>query len=238
VSSYPSIPIGSSPEAELRFDSWWGFYHSSLQSPILLSIVPLLFLLYLLLRPLPSGTSAQRFLRGYAWIFTLATLLDLFATGPLLNALGLSGFGAMLLIFPFVLLGDFRVLLLLFSEAGTRPDRRAVTRRAALFTFLVPLTTGLLYARVWLGWADWPSQVLWLIYELGFSAFALWLYQHMPTPALRAIALYVLVYYALWASADVLILLGVDAGWGLRVLPNQLYYAWFVPFAVFRLRRD
>jgi DNA polymerase-3 subunit chi len=39
------------------------------------------------------------------------------------------------------------------------------------------------------------------------------------------------------ASADVLILMGVDAGWGLRVIPNQLYYAFFVPFAVWRLAR-
>jgi hypothetical protein len=46
---------------------------------------------------------------------------------------------------------------------------------------------------------------------------------------------YVAVYYALWALADVLILVGrLDAGWGLRVIPNQLYYALYLPFVYFR----
>ena len=42
---------------------------------------------------------------------------------------------------------------------------------------------------------------------------------------------YVAVYYALWGIADALILAGFDAGWGLRVLPNQLYYSFWVPVA-------
>ena len=36
------------------------------------------------------------------------------------------------------------------------------------------------------------------------------------------------------ARAGMLILLGVEAGWLLRILPNQLYYAFFVPFAYLR----
>jgi len=112
-----------------------------------------------------------------------------------------------------------------------------VSQSAAAWTLLVPAATGVLYSPAWLGLASWPTQGLWLIYELCFAALALWLRRRMPTPALRAIALYAFAYYALWASADVLILRGVDAGWGLRALPNQLYYAWFVPFAFFRLLR-
>ena len=41
----------------------------------------------------------------------------------------------------------------------------------------------------------------------------------------------------LWATADVLILAGVDLGWALRLLPNQLYYAFTVPFFWWRTRR-
>jgi hypothetical protein len=42
----------------------------------------------------------------------------------------------------------------------------------------------------------------------------------------------VAVYYALWATADLLIRYGgIDAGWLLRALPNQLYYAFWIPFA-------
>jgi hypothetical protein len=40
----------------------------------------------------------------------------------------------------------------------------------------------------------------------------------------------VAAYYGLWAAADVLILCGVDAGWPVRLVPNQLYYGFFVPF--------
>jgi hypothetical protein len=222
----------------VSFDSWWAFYHSELQSLWLLLIVPSLFLLYLLLLGrVPAGTPAQRFLRVYAWVFTLGTLLDPLATGPLSRALGLSGIAATALIFGFVLAGDFRVLLLLFTEGGAVADLRRAARRAAAFTLLVPAATGVLYSPAWLGLAAWPSQLMWLIYEVCFAALALWLRRRMPTPALRAIALYAFGYYALWASADVLILSGVDAGWALRVVPNQLYYAFFVPFAYFRLAR-
>jgi len=57
-------------------------------------------------------------------------------------------------------------------------------------------------------------------------------------PALRAFfrstLLYVAVYYALWACSDLLIQIGgIDAGWLLRVVPNQLYYAWWVPVVFF-----
>jgi len=219
----------------LRFDSWGAFYHSEIQSLWLLLIVPSLFLLYLISGRVPAGTPAQRFLRGYAWVFTLLTLLDPVATGPLTRALGLTGFAATVLMFAFVLAGDFRVLLLLFAEGGAVADLRRAARRAAAFTLLVPAVTGVLYSPAWLGLAAWPSQTMWLIYELAFAALALWLRRRMPTPALRAVALYAFTYYALWASADVLILSGVDAGWALRVVPNQLYYAFFVPFAYFRL---
>ena len=53
---------------------------------------------------------------------------------------------------------------------------------------------------------------------------------------LQAVAGYVALYYALWALADVLILVfGLDAGWLLRVVPNQLYYAFWLPFVWFQL---
>jgi hypothetical protein len=79
--------------------------------------------------------------------------------------------------------------------------------------------------------------VRWLCYALRFRALALWLRRGAHDPALRAVLGYVVAYYALWASADVLILAGVDFGWGLRVLPNQLYYSFFVPFAYLRVAR-
>ena len=49
------------------------------------------------------------------------------------------------------------------------------------------------------------------------------------------ICLYAASYYLLWLTADLLILLGgFDAGWALRIVPNQLYYSFFVPLAWWR----
>jgi len=52
---------------------------------------------------------------------------------------------------------------------------------------------------------------------------------------LRDALAYLALYYALWAGADVLIqIAGLDVGWLLRVVPNQLYYAFWIPFVVAR----
>jgi hypothetical protein len=91
-------------------------------------------------------------------------------------------------------------------------------------------------------WPELAAQRLWLIYELSFLTLALVLRERFVSrgmadrpelqAGLRQVLTYVAAYYALWATADVLILYaGLDAGWLLRVLPNQLYYAFFVPFA-------
>ncbi len=56
-------------------------------------------------------------------------------------------------------------------------------------------------------------------------------------PRNGSVSRFVVLYYSLWASADLLILTtGLDLGYGLRVIPNLLYYggliatfAWFAP---------
>jgi hypothetical protein len=221
----------------VHYESWGAFYHSELQSLRLLLIVPSLFLLYLAVARPSARTPSQRFMLAWALIFSALTLLDPIANGPVARALGLSGLPATLWMFAFVLLGDFRVLVVLLTEAGRAADVRAGVRRAAVLTLLVPATTGVLYAPVYLGWIAAPGQVLWLIYELLFAALALFLRARARDADLRAIALFVFAYYALWATADVLILAGVDAGWAVRVLPNQLYYGFTVPFVWWRTRR-
>ena len=111
------------------------------------------------------------------------------------------------------------------------------------FNLIVPLATSIVYGTaVWLV-PDLPGQVMWLTYELGFIAMAVWLARvwipdHVERAELRAMlhscVAYVAAYYALWATCDVLILLGVDEGWALRMVPNQLYYALWVPFVYVR----
>jgi hypothetical protein len=224
------------------------FYASELQGTWLLWPVPLAFLAYLLSTRRTPGTGPDaRFVRAYCLVFACETLLDSFATGPLARWLGLHGTGAgtALLLF-FVLLGDYRVFVLLLRLSRPSVPLASHLGQAALWTLPVPLFA---YAsdillRALAG--DLPPQTIWLTYEVCFLALALYLRARVVPwwvgrgrPArlayLRGVTAYVAAYYALWATADVLILLGgLDAGWLLRVVPNQLYYAFFVPFVFFR----
>ena len=75
----------------MHYESWGAFYHSEIQSPLLLLIVPSLFWLYLALAAPPARTRAQQFMRRWALLFSVETMLDPIATGPLTSALGLTG---------------------------------------------------------------------------------------------------------------------------------------------------
>jgi hypothetical protein len=134
------------------------------------------------------------------------------------------------------------VLWLVLALLDAEPAPRRAAARAALAASAVPALDGLAIA---LGAG---GQGLWLVHELAFLALALWLRQRLvparaPAPwrgPLRAATGYAAAYYALWALCDALLLgAELDAAWGLRILPNQLYYAFWVPFvfAAFLARR-
>ncbi|MGH7818987.1 MAG: hypothetical protein ACREQ9_04365 [Candidatus Binatia bacterium] len=229
------------------------FYRSDLQALYAPWIAPVLFLLWLVFRESPREDGAEpaaaRFVRAWAIAFALETLLDPLVTGPLLSRFGAEEWAAAVLL-PFVLLGDFRVFLLVLFVAEPGLGLAVAAGRAALWTLVMPLVAGATH-----GFLDWssgglPGQSLWLVYETAFLllavAFALaWVPAHVAPDRrgarryLRALLAYVAVYYFLWATADALILAGLDLGWALRAVPNQLYYALWVPFAYalfFRIR--
>ena len=231
-------------------------YKSEWQGTWALWVIPLAFLAYLLLATREKDRRASTqpmaaFLGGWMLFWTLETLTDSFATGPLSRWLGWqgtsAGTGVML---TFVLLGDLRVFQLVFRIG--RPDEsfaRAL-QRAILWTLLVPIVAyGSDQAlRQWN--PKLPEQMLWLIYELSFFAVALYLRNHwVGTRAsragaenqqrLRRVLSFVAGYYLLWATADILIMgPGLDLGWAVRMLPNQLYYALFVPFVWWTFARE
>jgi hypothetical protein len=238
-------------------ESWRQLYQSDLQAVWAVWLVPALFLLHLARtwkRPGPSvEPRAAEFMRAYALVFALETMLDPFAGGPLLRWLGLAdGAAATGVMVAFVLLGDFRVFLLVLFLAT--PEPRGLPRvagAAALWTLVVPLVAVAGEAGLRALAGDLPSQAIWLVYELAFLAMALVL-RGLVVPArvaaervhlrayLRAVTAYVAAYYALWALADVLIMVGgFEVGWALRILPNQLYYAFYVPlvYGLFFSRR-
>lgn len=226
--------------------SFQALYASELQGTWAQLPVPALFLVYLAVagrrRAATCGRHGARFVLGYCVLFALETLLDPVLGGPVARGLGLSSAAQSALVFAFVWLGDFRVTALVFGLSRLPWP----WLRAAVWATLVPcVDLGLYFGLLRSLWPDLPGQVLWLVHETAFLALALWLRGALlprapfeePEPArhfLREALAYVAAYYALWAASDVLILAGLDLGWALRMLPNQLYYAFWTPFVFFR----
>ena len=229
------------------FASWRAFYDSELQGLWALLLVPALWLAWRLARGRSAAPGvhppAAGFVDAWAVAFAIETLLDPLATGPLARALG--GSAPTLLGLAFVLLGDFRVFLLVAYLAGARGRLGPALREAALLTPVVPLVAFAAQKLLESARGPLPGQLLWLLHETAFLGMVAFLRRGViaargasAPPALqgylRALTAYVAAYYGLWALSDVLILSGAEWAWGLRVLPNQLYYAFFVPFAFAR----
>jgi hypothetical protein len=208
------------------FASWHGFYAAAWQQPWALLIVPFAFASWRAVAA-PPGPGALPELRSFvvvwAILFTLETMLDPIATGPLAAALR-SPAAVTVLGLAFVLLGDLRIWWLVFRASG----RGLAPALAA--TAGVPIAAWLVTRAL----APLPEQALWLIHESLFVALAVLLSRRLSGRFERAVLAYAAVYYALWAACDVLILAGVDAGWLLRCVPNQLYYGFTVPFVWWR----
>lgn len=234
--------------------TWADIYQSNWQSVWALLPVTAAFLAYRALRALggrgrPSQSirpEAARFLDLYAIAFGITIFLDPLATGPFTRAAGIEDSTAgSALAFAFVYLGDLRVFVLLFGLAQLDSPGRALLRAAA-YALVVPIAAGLIFQAIHQADPELNGSWLWVIYELLFLAWILWFRQrwierHISAEQqetrryLRAVCLFVASYYALWPLSDLLVLLGsVDAGWALRMIPNQLYYAFFLPWTWFR----
>lgn len=204
------------------------FYRGDLQGLWALLIVPAVFLAvrpWLRERTAGADPRAARFVRAWSTIFALETMID-----PLAVGLG----GAHML--PFVLLGDFRVFVLWLAVLEPERQLARTLLEAVAWTLPVPAIAWSFHHLATAALGPLPDQMLWLVYEVAFAGLAVWwatrlIPSRRPVAErfLRATAWYVAAYYALWALADVLILAGLDAGWALRVVPNQLYYGFWVP---------
>ncbi len=217
---------------------WKALYDSQVVGVWALAVLPVLFLVHLAARgfvPEPGVEPyATRFVRGWAVAFAALAALDPVATGVLAWPL-----------LPFVLLGDYRVfaLLLVVTEPGR--SRATALLEAAGWTLVVPVIALATTRAIAAVAGPLPDVALWIAYETAFALLALVLIARL-VPArvgvgraavrgyLRAVLAVVVAYYALWAIADVLVLRGREWGWGLRIVPNLLYYGAFVPFAYWR----
>ncbi|TXD34916.1 hypothetical protein FRC98_17495 [Lujinxingia vulgaris] len=141
----------------------------------------------------------------------------------------------------FVLAGDYRVFLLLERYGEPRPERwsggAGVWVRALGWALVASVTVGIISVSSELFSAS--ARRLYLTYELialGMVALVwrLRVFGSMPPEDpvrrwLSRVAIFVMVQYALWAGADVVILAGYEVGHLLRMIPNLMYYALFLP---------
>jgi hypothetical protein len=216
----------------LSFGSWHDFYYGAWQHPFALQVAPFAFLVWRAVAPPPgpgARPDAAAFVRVWCTLFALETLVDPVATGPLAAALGGGGVGTALGLI-FVLVGDFRIWWLVFGLGAPR----AGLLPALAPTAAVPVAAWLATQALGAAFGPLPAQALWLAHESAFLALASFLARRQRDPFARAVLAYAVVYYALWAASDVLILAGVDAGWLIRCVPNQLYYGLTVPFVWWR----
>lgn len=209
------------------------FYTSFWQHPLLLWVFPVVF--WACTRP--SGTYFGR----AVVVFLALTILDPLLTGPMPSLFDWPVEVATGVMLFFVLLGDFRFFF--FVERFSRPDHAAPRSYivAAAATFLVPsLQAGLI--KLFPSAFENPRHTF-LAYELLFLALAI-VYRFAVLPRrnltserrkwMHAITAYGMLYYGLWAGADVMILAGSDLGYLARIVPNVLYYGAFLPFVYFR----
>lgn len=175
------------------------------------------------------------FLYAYLVLFTVTILADATATGgwsPVpIGTLAYTVFSVL-----FIVLGDLRYFVLV--ERATHPNdklSRVMTWSVGV-SLIMPIASGVLTRVVP---AMQNDRVLYMVYEAVMGCIVLGLdrFRYAPSSASaeirqwvhRVSVLFATLYFG-WAMSDLVILIGVDAGHLLRVVPNVLYYGAFLPF--------
>jgi hypothetical protein len=210
-------------EAELgRFAA---FYGSFLHHPVLLWVATLAAIAFCRTR-----SAVSHDVRRFCTALGLLSLCDAWLTANhVVGFRSLPDSLATVVPLCFVLLGDFRFFLFLATatEEGRFEFRARPIAVAAGATVVVPLFTQIALALLPEGVGS--ARVMFLIYEVTFFCLTLGLIRWYPRIRkdswLRPVTFFVALYYSLWASSDAIILyVGSDVGYLLRVAPNLLYY--------------
>lgn len=209
-------------------------YASPFHDPIAFWLAGLVFVLIL--------ASRLPFLAGLLVFFTFEIAADALFTGALSPIPKGASWGTPVSV-AFVILGDFRYFLLVerFTREGRTLPRVFVA--AAAWAFVVPVTSFALRSATPSLAA--PVRVTFLTYEILFFALALVLRFAVlgrraagAPPEVRRwlseVTVFEIVQYGLWAAADIVILSGLPVGFLLRLVPNAMYYAFFLPFVLLR----
>lgn len=180
----------------------------------------------------------------FFWAFVLGAIFisaaDATITGGLSKLGGESWAAYPVLSFFFVLFGDWRCYLLVArysaDDAAPKPRAWISALRLALLPSLVVFGLGQVFAAAFT-----IPRVMYLVYELCFIATATTYGALVLSKRLAALDRpdyarwlmrvfgFQLAGYVGWALSDLLILSGQEWAHGLRIIPNVMYYAGFVP---------
>ena len=175
---------------------------------------------------------ARAELRWLLVLLELEIVVDALFTGAF-SPVAPNSMASTLLSVLFVILGDLRFFYVLGRQRLERARALPLALGAAL---VVPVLTQIARRTSPDFFAE-PRHTF-LFYELAFVLVALVTLgvvrrTFAPGPIRRWLLLltgFEVVQYGLWVLADVVILAGADAGFGLRLVPNLMYYVAFVPF--------
>ena len=208
-------------------------YDSPWHSPAFYWLVAFVFLV-LVVRRLP-------WLTAFLVLFTFEIAADALATGGWSLLIIEKSRWLTPVAITFVILGDFRFFLLVerFARPRTEPLGLRGWATAIALAFVVPVSSHLVTVAFPSAFVE--SRMTFLTYEAMFLTLALVLrFVILPRRLARsdepvrrwllAVASFEIVQYALWALADVLILSGMSWAFLVRIVPNSLYYAFFLPF--------
>lgn len=185
-------------------------------------------LLFFLVRRLP-------FLYAYLVIFTITILADATATGSWSPVpAGTTAYTVFSVLF--IVLGDLRYFLLAERVTHPRDTLSRVLTWSMGVSLIMPATSGVLTRVVP---AMQNDRVLYMVYEAVMGCIVLGLDRFRyasgdAAPEIRQwvhrVSLLFATLYFGWAASDLAILIGIEAGHLLRVVPNVLYYGAFLPF--------
>jgi hypothetical protein len=174
------------------------------------------------------------FFRVWGIVFGLTTALDAYLNGAW-SPVSPTSVWATVFGVAFVYLGDLRLYSALLWD-GTR---RSLATAAAV-SWITPVLSQVLRVGV-PAIALVPRQTF-LAYELTFLVVLFVLCRsiealrvRMTTAFARGLCFFFAAQYSLWILSDVILLgTGADAGYALRMIPDCMYYAVFIPFVLVR----
>lgn len=204
-------------------------YDSGWHHPFVAFVAGLL-LLFAIARRLP-------FLHAYLVVFLVEILADATVTGAWSNVPSGTPLYTTLSV-VFIVLGDFRFFFLADRATRERAPLGRVLAWALPTSLVIPIVTGLMTKFVP---AMRDDRVLYLVYELAAGTLVIALYRLRfarsgASPEriffVKRVSTFFATLYFGWAACDALILAGVELGHVLRIAPNAMYYAGFLPFVL------